>query len=121
MAYIHSVVFIHGLQGHPRDTWTARSIPEVEKSRHKIARIFFPSPSRDQVSSSNDTTSQKRPIFWPEDLLPKECSHARIMTFGYDSDFTKFFKGPANQDTFYQHANALLFALDRARRQDVGH
>ncbi|KAH0533344.1 hypothetical protein TsFJ059_001927 [Trichoderma semiorbis] len=57
---IVDIVFVHGLQGHPR------------KRKEKK-----------QNSPEND--DQFKPIFWPADLLPKECPNARILTFGYDS------------------------------------
>lgn len=41
------------------------------------------------------------------------------MTFGYDSEVTKFFGGAANQNTFYQHAEDLLGALARWRQDTV--
>ena len=123
---VHSIVFIHGLQGHPRDTWTARSTADVKEPGFSVLGLlfrvllwlFYPMSSCKQASFSRDA-SQKRPTYWPEDLLPNECEKARIMTFGYDSDVTKFFGGSANQNTFYQHAKALLFALDRYRSKDV--
>jgi hypothetical protein len=37
------------------------------------------------------------------------------MTFGYDSDVTKFFDGAVNKNNFYDHANDLLRALMRER------
>jgi hypothetical protein len=55
------------------------------------------------------------PIFWPQDLLPEDCAAARIMTFGYDSDASKFFDGAVNKNNFYDHANDLLRALLRER------
>jgi hypothetical protein len=41
------------------------------------------------------------------------------MTFGYDSDVSKFFGGAANQNTFYDHAGDLLGALTRKRTNTV--
>ena len=63
------------------------------------------------VAAKNNT------FFWPQNL-PEECACARVMTFGYDSDVTKFFGGAANKNTFYDHAGDLLGALVR-KRTDV--
>ena len=30
-------------------------------------------------------------VYWPEDLLAKDCPDMRILTYGYDSQVTKFF------------------------------
>lgn len=43
------------------------------------------------------------------------------MTFDYDSDVTKVFEDSTHWNTFYQHAKAILFAVDRARSEYVGH
>lgn len=40
---------------------------------------------------------------------------ARILTFDYDSDVSKFFDGAVNKNNFYDHANHLLRALLRER------
>ena len=64
------------------------------------------------VAAKNNT------FFWPQNL-PEVCARARVMTFGYDSDVTKFFGGAANQNTFYDHAGDLLGALVRKRTDAV--
>lgn len=50
----------------------------------------------------------------------RRCPNARVMTFDYGSDATKVFEDSTNWNTFYQHAKAFLFAVDRARSEDVG-
>lgn len=119
------MVFVHGLQGHPKKTWTAKceldtttsasSNHGVSKSRNilgTIRRRLGPSSGCDQTAIHE--------VFWPESLLPQHCPSARIMTWGYDSVITKFFGGPSNQNTFYDHANDLFWALKRQRKFKVG-
>lgn len=50
--------------------------------------------------------------FWPQDLLPKDCPNARIMTWGYDTVVTKGY-APANQNDIFSHAKNLLCVLKR--------
>ena len=57
-------------------------------------------------------------FFWPQNI-PEVCTRARVMTFGYDSDVTKFSGGGANQNTFYDHAGDLLGALVSKRTDAV--
>ena len=64
--------------------------------------------------SAKKTAAKDNTFFWPQ-KLPETCARARVMTFGYDSDVTKFFGGAANQNTFYDHAGDLLGALVRKR------
>lgn len=56
------IVFVHGLGGDRIGTWT-----------------FHP--------------DSKYPVttLWPKDFLPKACPTARILSFGYNSQFVKFF------------------------------
>ncbi|KAK7189586.1 uncharacterized protein CC84DRAFT_1163034 [Paraphaeosphaeria sporulosa] len=56
------VVFVHGLGGHRINTWTSEPTKKIPVE-----------------------------TFWPEELLPKACPTARILSFGYDSRFVKFF------------------------------
>ena len=42
-----------------------------------------------------------------------------MITFGYDSCVSKFFRGATNKNTFYDHAGDLLGALVRKRTQAV--
>ncbi|KAH6887430.1 hypothetical protein B0T10DRAFT_538906 [Thelonectria olida] len=55
--------------------------------------------------------------FWPRDLLPDDSPEARILTYGYDSRVSNFFRGPASQNNIGAHGRALLHALE-ARRRD---
>ncbi|OBT84383.1 hypothetical protein VE02_06736 [Pseudogymnoascus sp. 03VT05] len=55
-------------------------------------------------------------VFWPLDLLPEDCPDARILTWGYESNISRFFAGPANQNTILAHARDLLYALESIRR-----
>jgi hypothetical protein len=104
-----SIVFIHGIQGHPEKTWT-HGEKESPKSKSGLAKIFRRKKPVD--SESSGTTH----LFWPKDLLAKDLPHTRILTYGYDSLVSKFFKGPANQSGILAHGEALLSALEISRR-----
>ena len=84
-----------------------------------------PSGNRDETKVSHKDNQQRSKskdnhFFWPQDL-PEACASARVMTFGYDSDVSKFFGGAANQNTFYDHAGDLLGNLVRKRSDAVRH
>lgn len=53
-------------------------------------------------------------VFWPRDLLPRECREARILTWGYNTDVTKGYEG-TNKNNIFAHAKNLLAALKRER------
>lgn len=54
-------------------------------------------------------------VFWPTDLLVQECPQSRIMSYGYDSDVTKFGRGAPNKSSTFSHGKDLMFALSRER------
>ncbi|PGH16231.1 hypothetical protein AJ80_05254 [Polytolypa hystricis UAMH7299] len=78
------IVFVHGLNGHPRRTWTTIT------------------------KKPNDE------VFWPKDLLPHALkdNNVRILTYGYDAAVATF-AGAVSRDQVHNHAHslaALLFA-----------
>jgi hypothetical protein len=105
----YSIVLIHGLQGHPRKTWLYS--PPGAKSHFR--RIF----ARKNKAES-DATGQE--TFWPLDILPGDFPCARVMTYGYDSHVTHWFKGPAMQLDIDQYGEGLLNAIEARRRDDSG-
>ncbi|KAK0758881.1 hypothetical protein N5P37_008367 [Trichoderma harzianum] len=134
------IVFVHGLQGHPFKTWAYRHIyPDVygssapttdRKGKRNAIRRFTIQLRRN--SSNTESTHDTEPasgtlpkenaafkhVFWPADLLPKECPNSRILVFGYDSKVTKYTAGEVNQNNILSHSKDLLFALSRQRDLD---
>lgn len=57
-------------------------------------------------------TTNKTEKFWLGDpeMLPKNMSNARILSFGYDASATAFF-GRTSSDTILQHAHTLVAEL----------
>lgn len=91
------VVFVHGLNGHPYNTWAAEN---VKYGRQEGIR------------------SQKSDVYWPRDLLPKDLDqeHCRILTYGYDANVSAFRDG-ASKDHIHHHAETLTarLAANRSR------
>ncbi|KAL6879276.1 hypothetical protein J3F83DRAFT_295651 [Trichoderma novae-zelandiae] len=138
---IVDIVFVHGLQGHPYKTWTyqPKSLkgpkPPGAKSGRKRKRDAIrgivlrstrknsrPSPGND-AEMATFTPSQKNDgqvgsVFWPVDLISKECPNSRILMFGYDSKVTKYSRGAINWNSILSHSKDLLFALLRERRSN---
>jgi hypothetical protein len=100
------VIFVHGLQGHPRKTWQVpagvEGSPELTQKRSRFSRLFG---SKCQLETDSQEPAS---TFWPEDLLPADRKDVRILTYGYDSRVTHYFKGPANKLNLSQHGEALL-------------
>jgi hypothetical protein len=121
-------VFVHGLQGHPSKTWTyhPKATNAGGKTKRKsIIRRLANHLFRTSFSTKNftatpslDNNTQLNPIFWPIDLISKDCPDSRILMFGYDSKITKYFGGATNQNGIFSHGKDLLFALYRERHSD---
>ena len=106
-----SIVFVHGLQGHPYHSWThgvSAGTTHVNKPRSKV-KFWRPSPIRN--------VSDETAVYWPLDLLPQDFPRARIITFGYDSAISHWFSGPAMQADIPQYGQSLLNGLEMIRRQ----
>ncbi|CZS88147.1 uncharacterized protein RCO7_01113 [Rhynchosporium graminicola] len=124
---IADIVFVHGLQGNPRKTWTCATTPsrvsygaeETPGGSHhlKIRNLFS---RRHSNSSHRSHESHSDDVFWPHDLLPTDCPNARILTFGYDSKVTNFFAAPANRSNIVAHARDLIHQLKRLRLECSG-
>jgi hypothetical protein len=103
-----SIVFVHGLQGHPEKTWTFAT-PAPKK------RSFLKS------STGLNNMSMHKPIFWPYELLSKEpaLANARLITWGYNTHVVADFFGTSDQQNISQHGNNLMVALQQERKRDV--
>jgi hypothetical protein len=101
---LRSFVLVHGLGGHPEDTWTY-------------------DPNR---LPSNLASLLRRPaaakVFWPSDLLAPSFPNVRILAYGYDSDPVRVFDN-VSRVSVYQHASNLLqdLARDDERVEEVHH
>ncbi|KAF4630621.1 hypothetical protein G7Y89_g7518 [Cudoniella acicularis] len=114
---ITDIVFVHGLQGHPRKTWTCENVSElgqqgsveiIEGSHRRIKSLF----SRKRRAEPKEAHKlEATEVFWPFDLLPDDCGNARILTWGYDSKVSHFFGGTANKSNITAYARNLLHAL----------
>lgn len=116
-------MFVHGIQGHPLKTWLHDNPPsnECESSQPKSQNIkagwrerfksrkIAVDQSSEQPTDASVAEAEIKGFYWPMEL-GADCPHARIITFGYDSDVTHYFK-LANKNNIRDHARALLNAV----------
>ena len=118
-----SIVFVHGLQGHPRNTWTwesdrappSTSTPIEREPQSKRIKLSF-KLSSDQSKNSDDLSKPQSTIFWPYHFLHEKCPESRILTWGYNSIISTFFHGPTNKNNVFSYSRDLLGDLIRERR-----
>ncbi|KAG4259265.1 hypothetical protein FPRO03_12941 [Fusarium proliferatum] len=129
-APVVDILFVHGLGGHPRKTWTCskgppgihESLSASEPSRKNSRRSVLGRTLGRLHRTSRATATEPRPdtlrddanpalVFWPVDLLSKDFPDSRILVFGYDSKITKYSAGAVSENSVFSHAKDLLFAL----------
>ena len=125
---IADIILVHGLGGHPLHTWAHGKIRPANvivkderfgKKSQPLGRFFKGKAARDNSpAASVDVT--KRNCYWPFDLLPKAFPATRILTYGYDSHPTHFYRGGTNRMTITQHAEDLMNKIALVRSHCKG-
>jgi hypothetical protein len=113
LIWTSSLVFVHGLGGHPVNTWTSVKAPLASSG---FFGRFRSQPERAEQSSA---TNSSKKVFWPKDLLPSAIPNVRVLVYGYDSDPVGFL-GAVNRTNVYHHATDMLAALANERSDNVG-
>jgi hypothetical protein len=124
---VGSIVFVHGLRGHPRGTWETTagtshgSDDTITKS--KGLRSLF--KRRTDRSSGTDTkeaqgrsaspalSSPSSAVFWPEEYLAHDIPQARVWTYGYNADVIGGLFQANNKNSISQHGRDLSVRLER--------
>ncbi|KAL8749696.1 MAG: hypothetical protein Q9184_006707 [Pyrenodesmia sp. 2 TL-2023] len=52
---------------------------------------------------------------WPQDLLPDDLPHVRVITWGYDANVLRI-SAPFSQNSIFGHVNSLLLDIERLRQ-----
>ena len=113
-----SIVFVHGLNGHPKRTWTYDGTSQAASSGESVLDEAIQAHSDSQrVSSEERRASQHEPsleVFWPRDLLPKSFPQARVLTWGYNVRLPEMMSSKSKGSVFH-HAEVLLADLVKER------
>ena len=111
------IVFIHGLQGHPRETWShSINVTPSAKPKSKFLGIGSQSRTPSQNRESPDHAPPDPLLgLWPAKVLSLDFPNARILTYGYDSRVSNFFGGAASQNDWVTIAGGFLNDLAAER------
>ena len=95
---VADVCFVHGLGGHPYETW-----------------LWSPGIFKQGVQWLWPSSSAKTECYWPLDLVARDFGNVRVLTYGYTSHPTGFFVKRTNMMTIEEHASKLLQTLNTER------
>jgi hypothetical protein len=134
-----SIIFVHGLRGHPQHTWEdSRDRGSVDRGhkdagtvtsrkRDVLAALFKPKPSSSASSSvtnppADNATSEAHPnkLFWPNEYLTQDIPDARVWTYGYNADAIGGLFQANNKDSVSQHGQDFAARVEREIRNEVG-
>lgn len=124
----YSIIFVHGLRGHPRKTWESASSgdgqgSDVTKKSGGLKVLFKPKlretpPVGAPVAPAAEQTQSSK-IFWPRQYLVPEIPEARIWTYGYNADVIGGLFQADNKNSISQHGRDLAAKLKREIENDV--
>jgi hypothetical protein len=114
-----SIVFVHGLRGHPQTTWEDKGDQEFEHAtktgkQQPLKALFGPkilSSAATVNSAENEGGHSSRKVFWPRDYMTVDIPKARVWTYGYNADVIGMFKAN-NQNSVSQHGQDFAVKID---------
>ncbi|KAJ6192019.1 hypothetical protein J3E72DRAFT_176595, partial [Bipolaris maydis] len=130
-----SIVFVHGLLGHPRETWETAKATAAASANHgssgtmkryrglkswfqrRANRSVVTSTEQVHIPTSSPTSSAPAlapsTVFWPEEYLAVDIPQARVWTYGYNADVVGAFFGAQNRNSISEHGRDLSVKLER--------
>ena len=124
MLRLASIIIVHGLGGNPHKTWASKASKNLPSNPRNLRGHSPPKllvRIRTKFSFLRNSDCEEKPaqaalstedLHWPRDLLPRDCSTARILVWGYDSHITKGYSS-SNKGNIFAHSKDLLYSLRR--------
>ncbi|TGJ79046.1 hypothetical protein E0Z10_g9716 [Xylaria hypoxylon] len=140
------IILVHGLGGHPRETWTHRGDHEISEDIaddasqvDELGDSIFNDPDQEEEPYNPDdpfgfgaprksrrlnpgsglysaASEPQHSVYWPRDLLPDSAPYARILTYGYDTKAKGANSQSTSETALKDVAWDLLVSLETYRR-----
>ena len=121
-----SIVLVHGLRGHPLQTWASDPQAGDERTegpssrRQQIRSFFTPTtPPLESNSTQERAVSQTQQVFWPKEYLAEDISQARVWTYGYNADVIGGLFQANDKNSVSAHGRDLAVRLEREIDNEV--
>jgi tetratricopeptide (TPR) repeat protein len=123
-----SIIFVHGLRGHPERTWgharkepltdepVDESLTATQPRGRKSRRAWFRRSERISRTASDASHSEPAKPFWPYEYLKDDIPQATLWTYGYNSHVVEDLFKANNKNSISQHGRDFSVQLER----DVG-
>ncbi|KFY63111.1 hypothetical protein V496_04185 [Pseudogymnoascus sp. VKM F-4515 (FW-2607)] len=117
-----NIIFVHGLRGHPRRTWsglrpistTGRNEDIDTRTDNPKKKTFFGlKRSKKETDNKGQASTSPSDIFWPEEYLVPDLPQARVWTYGYDADVIGGLFQANNKNSVSQHGRDFAVKLER--------
>ena len=115
-----SIVLVHGLRGHPFQTWASIQQAGDERAvgpsswRQHIRSLFkSTTPPLESGSTQKSAGSRTQQVFWPKEYLAEDVSQARVWTYGYNADVVGGLFQANDKNSVSAHGRDLAVRLER--------
>ena len=118
MADRSSIIFVHGLGGHPQYTWEDNRdrADKYESEFSSLASISTMNTITVTLSSEEHTGK----LFWPNEYLTQDIPEARIWTYGYNADITGGLFQANNKNSIPEYGGDFAARFERDIQNEVG-
>lgn len=126
-ADVDSIVFVHGLRGHPQHTWESE-VPKNDNDGTRKSKLTLlhqrlkgkAKATEGEASVASQTQEQDQiPVHWPSRFLVTDLPQAHVWTYGYNADVIGGLFQANNKNSISQHGRDLANQLERDIENDV--
>jgi len=113
-----SIIFVHGLGGHPQYTWEGNR-DRADEYKSKLSSLASIS-TMDTITVTLSSEEHTEKLFWPNEYLTQDVPEARIWTYGYNADVVGVLFKANNKNSIWDHGRDFAVCFEREIQNEVG-